>query len=416
MFRRSHSRGFLTLVAIFLVSGCDFGKIITYQLEGPDAVELVLRAVTPDTAVAQALGWSGVGVPGARVRLELDDADGNTWTAEAVTDEAGLASFAEVPVGSHAVSIERELSPEEREAASAQGAVSLLVDDRIHVSAFSPVVEVLVPASVRRSLVISEFHFPVHLAANQVGSYYFGGFIELYNNADTTIYLDGKIIGQGFAVLVDMPPLQPCNVYSHVRADPGGIWSIVWERFPGSGTDHPLAPGEAVVIATDAIDHRPFAPSALDLRTADFEFRGQVDVDNPAVPDMIPDGLLPHPLNRGLLFSINGVAFVADPVGTETLERITPAPITRTYARVPVEKLLDVVVVFEVEESSEFPLCHPVSHPSINRGIAPVARERSGLSVRRKVLTTLPDGRVVLQHTRTSSSDFYVGPPSPGAP
>jgi hypothetical protein len=416
MFHQSLSRGSLYLVSILLIPACEFGEIITYELQAPDAVDLEVRAITPDSAVAQALGWSGVGVPGARVRIALDDEDGGTWTDERVTDEAGVASFAEVPVGSHAISIERELSPEEREAAAALGAVSLLVDDRIHVSAFSPVVEVLVPASLRRSLVISEFHFPVHLAANQVGSYHFGGFIELYNNADTTIYLDGKIIGQGFEVLLDMPPLQPCNVYGHVRADPGGIWSIVWERFPGSGTDHPLAPGEAVVIATDAIDHRPFAPSALDLRIADFEFRGPGDVDNPAVPDMIPDGLLPHPLNRGLLFAINGVAFVADPVVTETLERITPAPITRTYARVPVEKLLDVVVFYEVEESPEFPLCQPVSHPSINRGTAQPAPARSGLSVHRKVLTTLPDGSVVLQHTRTSSSDFFVGPPSPGAP
>jgi len=407
------SLGFL---AVLTLAGCDFGEITTYELEGPDAVTFELRAVTPDTAVAQALGWSGVGVPGAVVRLELEDDDGSPWSAEGTTDEAGFASFDDVPVGFHSVWVTRDLSPEERDAAGAQGALALLTEGRVQVSAMSPMAEVLVPTSTRRSLVISEFAYTSHVHANQVGLYNLGGFIELYNNSDTTIYLDGKIVGSGFDSLINQPPSLSCEATQSLRLDPRGVWAIFWERFPGSGTEYPVAPGETVVIATDAIDHRPFAPTAPDLRGADFEFRGPADISNPAVPDMLLDGLRPHPGNSGLRFPAgSGVAFVADPVATDELDRM-PFLADRTWARIPAEALLDVIVVFEeAPEFPEWPLCDPVSHPSINRGASRRAPERSALTVHRRVLSTLPEGRVLLQHTRTSPADLVIGPPSPGA-
>jgi hypothetical protein len=405
------------LVAALALAACDFGEITTYELEGPGAVSFEVRAVTPDTAVAQALGWSGVSVPGAQVRLELEDDDGSPWSAEATTDEAGFALFDQVPVGFHTVSVERELSPDEREAAAQQGALALLTETRVQVSGTSTMAEVLVPASICRSLVISEFAYATHLHANQVGTYNAGGFIELYNNSDTTIYLDGKVVGSGFDILIDFPPPQTCVAYEPLRVDPGGIWAQFWERFPGSGTDHPVAPGETVVIATDAIDHRPFAPTAPDLRGADFEFRGPADVSNPGVTDMIPDGVRPNPSNRGLFFPAGrGVAFIADPVVTAELDRM-PFLFDRTWARIPVEALLDVVVIYEDDPLfPEWPLCPQVSHPSINRGASPMAPNQSGLTVHRRILTILPDGRPLLQHTRTSPADMVIGPPSPGAP
>jgi hypothetical protein len=405
------------LIAALTLAACDFGEITTYELEGPGAVTFEVRAVTPDTAVAQALGWSGVGVPGAQVRLELEDDDGSPWSAEATTDEAGFASFEAAPVGFHTVSVQRDLSPEEREAAAQQGALALLTEARVQVSGTSTMAEVLVPASVRRSLVISEFAYATHLHANQVGTYNAGGFIELYNNSDTTIYLDGKIVGSGFDILLNMPPVQTCEAYEPLRVDPRGIWAIYWERFPGSGSDYPMAPGETVVIATDAIDHRPFAPTAPDLRGADFEFRGPADVSNPGVPDMIPDGLGPHPLNRGLTFVAGqGVPFVADPVRTDELDRATTL-FDATLARIPADALLDAIVIYEeLPQAPESPLCPQVSHPTFNRGASPQAPNQSGLTVHRRVLTTLPDGRALLQHTRTSPADMVIGPPSPGAP
>jgi hypothetical protein len=405
------------LIAALTLAACDFGEITTYELEGPGAVTFEVRAVTPDTAVAQALGWSGVGVPGAQVRLELEDDDGSPWSAEATTDAAGFASFDQVPLGFHTLSVERDLSPDEREVAAQQGAQALLTEARVQVSGTSTMAEVLVPASIRRSLVISEFAYATHLSANGVGTYNFGGFIELYNNSDTTIYLDGKVVGSGFDILLDFPPPQTCVAYEPLRVDPLGIWARFWERFPGSGTDHPVAPGETVVVATDAIDHRPFAPLAPDLRGADFEFRGPADVSNPGVPDMIPDGLLPAPLDRGLTFIAGrGVPFIADPVVTDELDRMQSVA-GRVWARIPAEALLDVIVVDEeLPQAPESPLCPQVSHPSINRGASPMAPNRSGLTVHRRVLTALPDGRPLLQHTRTSPADMVIGPPSPGAP
>lgn len=408
------SRSALAL-GTFLFAACDFGEVTTYELEGPSAVDFELRALTSDTAVAQALGWDGVAIPAAHVRLELENDDGVSWSAEASTDVEGRVVFEAVPVGTHLVSIVRDLTAEERDAAADEGALTLRTEARLRVSSTSPSAEIVVPAGTRRALVISEFAFNSHLSANGVGIYNFGGYIELYNNTDTTIYLDGKIVGSGFDVLLHMPPDQGCDDYAPLRLDSRGVWARVWERFPGSGSDHPLAAGETVVIATDAIDHRPFAPLAPDLRTADFEFRGPSDVDNPAVADMIPDGLHPHPLNRGLLFNTGrGVAFVAEPVVTGDLEQM-PFLFNRTWARVPTEALLDMVVVYETDPlTPQWPLCPEVSHASINMGAAPPAPYRSGLSLHRRVFTTL-DGLTVLQHTRTSPADLVPGPPSPGS-
>lgn len=76
--------------------------------------------------------------------------------------------------------------------------------------------------------------------------------------------------------------------------------------FPGSGTDHPVKPGQTIVVAKRAIDHaQAFVKSIeaegesvkgyegydqlLDLSKADFEWDAANDADNnAAVPDLLP--------------------------------------------------------------------------------------------------------------------------------
>lgn len=65
-------------------------------------------------------------------------------------------------------------------------------------------------------------------------------------------------------------------------------------QFPGRGTDHPVKPGERVVICQSAINHRDNNPNSADLSIADFEWvddksASQHDMpNNPAVPDLLP--------------------------------------------------------------------------------------------------------------------------------
>ena len=64
-------------------------------------------------------------------------------------------------------------------------------------------------------------------------------------------------------------------------------------RFPGSGTDYPLAPGHAALVAKEAIDHSAISPWQPDLSHADFEW--PVGVNNPDVPNLQDIG--PSPLS-----------------------------------------------------------------------------------------------------------------------
>jgi hypothetical protein len=181
------------------------------------------------------------------------------------------------------------------------------------------------------------------------------------------------------------------------------------EQFPGSGRDYPLAPGETVVVARDAIDHRPFAPTALDLSHAQFEFFGIADVDNPQVPNMINIGL--QSTDRGLSLT-EGVVFVASPVDVSQLVRAHEPDTRREWMRVPAERLLDVAI--HVYEDPTYPLCSQVIHPTFDRGHSLVGDGPADLSRHRRPLMTLPDGRIVLQHTRTSFADFVTAGQAPG--
>jgi len=112
------------------------------------------------------------------------------------------------------------------------------------------------------------------------GLYIHDKFVEIYNQSDTVQYLDGLIIADIWANpkmginFIDDP------TYIHTKK--------VW-KFPGSGHDCPIQPGQYIVCATDAIDHRINAPTSIDLSHADYEFYKDdaPDVDNPAVPNMI---------------------------------------------------------------------------------------------------------------------------------
>ncbi len=121
-------------------------------------------------------------------------------------------------------------------------------------------------------------------------------FIELYNAGGSTVYLDGLILTDEAGTGVE------------------GIF-----RFPGSGTDHPVAPGEYVLIAADADGSDGFAP---DLSLADWEcYTGAGDYDNSSVSNLTLVGG-----SQELSLSVGGDSVIlAD--GTDTSAPIDAATI-----------------------------------------------------------------------------------------
>lgn len=112
------------------------------------------------------------------------------------------------------------------------------------------------------------------------GLYYHDKYVEVFNQSDSVLYLDKMMIAIVYT---------NSNTGLHYRDDPEFIHSKSIWIFPGNGTDYPIQPGQFVLCAEDAIDHRMNAPNSVDLSQADFEFYKDdaPDIDNPAIPNMI---------------------------------------------------------------------------------------------------------------------------------
>lgn len=111
-------------------------------------------------------------------------------------------------------------------------------------------------------------------------------YIVLFNPTSEVLYADGVSIAVTHHISWWDKKLWYDDFYPN-RVPIGGFVTI-----PGNGTEHPVQPGEKVVIAFTAIDHSSVEgyDHAVDLTGADFEiYNGPEsnDVDNPDVPNVI---------------------------------------------------------------------------------------------------------------------------------
>jgi len=366
-----------------------------------------------DSTTARVLGWQG-GIPG--VELTLTPEDATQGSARMFRGSVqGRVSVGDLPAGRYLADAARWLAAAElARLPASDGALGFVGRTVLDPATSSPTVFRLA-ASRKRSLVISEWSFN-DKGVLGIGSYPFGGYLELFNNGDTTVFLDGLYVAEGWWASVDAPPAAPCSASEPYRHDSLGIWSRAFQRFPGTGRDHPLAPGAVAVIATDAIDHRPLFPGAIDLRLADFEFAGHTDADNPAVPNMVEESLVPYPSGHGLhYFFTTNVPFLS--VGVD-LRSLTKARVgSYEWARFPAEAIVDVVAIGKSRATTGFPECDRLVAERFDRA---ANHERLGdeeieyqFSLSRRIVPT-GTARPYLQHTRNSSADLERTPRSPG--
>jgi hypothetical protein len=339
--------------------------------------------------------------------------DESYWRV-ATADSMGVAAFADLLYGLYEVEVTRLLTASEM--VQADSALRLLAGGRRLWLPTPDAQDVTMAPDHRGSLVFSEislawplpWEIPTTVAAKVK-------YFEVYNNSDTTIYLDGKYWGVGWDKVADYGAAWPCAQTEVVRNDPEGIWVQHVFRFPGRGTDYPLAPGNTALIAKAAIDHREVDPRLFDLRHADFEWGGP----NPDVPNLEDIGLTPlwwfypQPFNMP--------QFLSEPVDLATLPRYVDPHSGYAFVRIPGRLVLDAwsnpydwtTQTLEVDS----PACLENLHRSFERLPGPAAAltdfdER--LSRQRRVLTVLPDGRKVLQDTETSMADFVKAVRTPG--
>jgi len=134
-------------------------------------------------------------------------------------------------------------------------------------------------------LVISEIFFTGTLTP-EGKQYSDDQYFKIGNNSDSTIYLDGLAIVESAFLTVDKQSYTPDIMDRAMSVD--AVYCI-----PGSGKEHPLAPGEETLIALNAKNHKEFNSQSMDLSAADFEFYDEsenpsyTDEDNPNVPNMV---------------------------------------------------------------------------------------------------------------------------------
>ncbi len=266
-------------------------------------------------------------------------------------------------------------------------------------------------------LLISEIFFAGTLQPSG-NSYYGDGYIKLYNNTGHTGYADGLVIFESKFLTTEKRAYTPDIMDEAVTVQ--ALYQI-----PGSGTDHPVAPGAYFLICDVAMDHRQANPNSFDLSHADFEWYdesnkpGSMDIDSPLAPNLdkwycyTQSVWLLH--NRG--FKAYGIARI--PVGRDTYlhdnlysfdyEIVTLAgnfPMSGTGYSLPNAWVRDIVTC-SVASDYAWQVCSPALDSGYTWcGTVNNDKTRYFHSVRRKMVSLNADGHPVLQDTNNSAADF----------
>ena len=411
-FRSSVVR-FLLNASLLFTAACDYGDVaLIPPEEGAGAPSLTVHAAIAqeDHELADALGWQG-GIPDADVALHrLEDPYHPEFWISSTTDSMGNAVFYDLLPGRYEVLVARQLIRDgvttTEVNAFGGGDIVTLAGQRIQVA---------VGSDRSGALVFSEIA-PAEPLPWDFGTYPDAKYVELYNNGDTTVYLDGLIWGMGWHLLRDYPAW-PCSQTAEIRVDPLGIWAAYMLKFPGTGTEHAVAPGETVLIARTAIDHSEVNQQLIDLSGADFEIGvGWASADNPDVPNMVDIGLRPFVVNWPIG---DEPQFIATPTDPSALDRYTDPYTGQVWIRIPGENIIDATTgVIDYTKSGYVasPRCGQALHPAFERLPGPANSHEdfyAGLSAQRLVLR-IDDGRVILRDTNTSMADFKKTERTPG--
>lgn len=102
-------------------------------------------------------------------------------------------------------------------------------------------------------------------------------YMVITNNSDVTLYADSIAVLQSEFLTVDKQDYSPDLMSTDFSVD------VVF-MIPGSGTSVPVAPGESLLLAVNAINHIENNPNSFDLSGANFEFFD--DSSNPNFTDV----------------------------------------------------------------------------------------------------------------------------------
>lgn len=210
----------------------------------------------------------------------------NQNTKQFILDANGTAK-ASLPMGVYNIAIEKSVVNAQGE----QVVISLRMEN-VNVNTNGQIIEGYVnslPASaLGKDFIFSEVFF--NGETNSGRMMHPDQYIVLFNPTEEVLYADGVSIGVTMHLSWQNKQLWYDSYYPN-QVPIGGFITI-----PGSGEEHPVQPGEKLVIAFTAINHSEVVNGeiaydhAVDLSGADYEIYygpDANDVDNPSVPNLL---------------------------------------------------------------------------------------------------------------------------------
>jgi Protein of unknown function (DUF4876) len=238
------------------------------------------------------------------------------------------------------------------------------------------------------------------------GSYFRDQFYEIYNNSEKVQNVKGLCIAilNPLTATANLPVWPGADAANFVYAST--IWQVPVNK------DYLLNPGESVIIAQMADDHRkanlnPSSP--VNLLSAEFETlvaTTSLISDNPAINMTM--AFWPSPTPQWLTTVFGGafvIYFPSQPIDPNNT--VSPIGQTTKNYKISNEEVVDAVEL--VGNSNQVQLKRMPA--VLDAGAATVGGTYLGVSVARKVKSTLSDGRVILFDTNNSSDDFEVKDP-----
>jgi hypothetical protein len=393
----------------------------------------ITARVTIDPADAGLASQAGIALGGLTVRLTSSRPSDPVRTG--VTADDGTVKFDNLLEGIYNVDVERALTAAEvqrlpvadREASMFAGGTQAVLSPPTATSVTVPMV-----GARRGSIVISEIFANYGPPSSGTNNYVFGSYVEVYNNSDTTAYLDGILLmttigNHRSASSIGGPRCDQSP--NTARLDSTAVYAAFIVAFPGSGRDVPIQPGEAKVMAMDAINHIVAAPDKeqVDLSHAQFEqYWSDGDVDNPESANMVRVyGTTAGVFGHGLPYFSAGVqqvlvsAAARDKIAAFTLPYCGPDSCRPdVVARIPSEYVLDLLSTeyapstpgYDVARA-QYPLCVPWTSTFFDRAPTPLVNTIQRKAIARRSLGRTAAGREILQRTHNSARDFELAEP-----
>lgn len=354
------------------------------------------------------LSFSGENISSYKT-LDIEIKENNTGAVTRETIKNMSAYSFAVPYGSYKISVNGAViadNEEVRAGASAQTDITTAITN-LNIP--------LIVKKFHEDFIIEEVFF-TGIKTTEGKSYNSGRYFKLTNNTNIVLFADKLIIGQSEFLTTDDKNPTPYN--ANLSFPVKGVMVL-----PGTGDQYPVIPGDFIVIADNAINHKQNTSNAYDLHNADFEFPstnpalGQVD--NPSVPN---SRVIYSQMTYNMFFlhdrGFESYVIARFPSGQTEDSFLQNNKYNYTYINsaggvtsksaysIPNSWIID-----GVNNSISTKFIHTLTSASIDGGWTSVGTidkdaTRYGKSVRRKVSGLMQNGNNLYMDTNNSSNDF----------